>query len=187
MEIPEYDDVLSDVKSMLRVRYTLVPGIFISDATHLSNFVGDKTEWPVYMTIGKLCSKIHQMPSAHSIVMVALVPIPIKNHNISQNRMEEKQQTDRQVLNEVLRRVLHPLTFEQNPGAESVYYNMLCANGNFWLCKPVLEAWPADGPEYSDLHHLEQHVCFWCGCPKNEVGDHVPPDEQQPWRDHNIH
>jgi len=103
--------------------------------------------------------------------MVALLPIPIKNHNIPQKQLDEQQQTYREVLNEVLRRVLQPLTIKQNPNTESGYYNVLCADGNFRRCKPVLAAWLADCPEYSDLHHLEQHVCFWCECPKNELGD----------------
>ena len=83
--------------------------------------------------------------------------------------------------------VFHPLTFEQNPCGESCYYNVLCADGNFRRCKPVLAAWVADCPEYSDLHHLERHVCFWCECPKNKLGDYVPPDKEYPRRDHNLY
>jgi hypothetical protein len=166
---------------------TLVPLIFMSDGTHLSNFAGDKKEWPVYMKIGNLSSKIHQMPSTHSVVMVALLPIPIKNRNIPQKRLDEQRQTNQEVLKEVLRQLLQPLTFKHNPSAESGYYKVLCADGNFRRCKPVLAAWLADCPEYSDLHHLERNVCFWCECLKNELGDYVPPDKQHPRRDHNLY
>ena len=38
--------MLTDVESMLRVGDTLVPMIIMSDGTQLSNFAGDKTEWP---------------------------------------------------------------------------------------------------------------------------------------------
>jgi hypothetical protein len=123
--------VLIEVKATLRLGYTLIPVIFMSDGTHLSNFAGDKKEWPVYMTIGNLSSKIRQMPSAHTIVMVALLPIAIKNHNIPQKRLDDQQQTNREVLNEVLWRVLQPLTFKLNPSAESEYPNVLCADGHF--------------------------------------------------------
>jgi len=54
--------VLIEVEATLRLGDTLVPLIFMSDGTHLSNFAGDMTEWPVYMTIGNLSSKICQMP-----------------------------------------------------------------------------------------------------------------------------
>jgi len=69
---------------------TLVPLIFMSDRTHFSNFAGDKKEWPVYMTIGNLSSKIRQTPSTHNVVMVAFVPIPIKKHNIPPKRLDEQ-------------------------------------------------------------------------------------------------
>jgi len=39
--------VLTDIKSTLRVGDILVPVIFMSDGTHLSNFAGDKKKWPV--------------------------------------------------------------------------------------------------------------------------------------------
>jgi len=73
--------MLIKVKATLRLGDTLVPSIFMSDRTHLPNFRGDKIEWLVYMIIGNLASKIRRMPSAHTIVMVALLPIPIKNRN----------------------------------------------------------------------------------------------------------
>jgi len=75
----------------------------MSDGTHLSNFASGNKEWPLYMTIGNLSSKLRQMPATHSVVMVALLPIPIKNRNIPQKRLDEQWQTNREVLNEVLR------------------------------------------------------------------------------------
>jgi hypothetical protein len=119
--------------------------------------------------------------------MVALLLIPIKNRNNPQKRLDEQQQTSREVLNEVHWRELHPLTFEQNPNAESGYYNVLFADGNFRRCKPVLAAWLADCPEDSNLHHLERQVCLWCDCPKNELGDYVPSDKQYPQWDHSLY
>jgi len=47
--------------------------------------------------------------------------------------------------------------------------------------------WLADCPGYSDLHHLERHVCSWCEYPKNELGDYVPPEIQHPRWDHNLY
>jgi hypothetical protein len=104
--------MLIEVMAMLRLGDTLVPMILVSDRTHLSNFAGDKKEWPVYMTIGNQSSKNRQMPSMHTIVMVALVLIPIQNRNILQKRLDEQRHTNQEVLNEVLRRVLQPLTFK---------------------------------------------------------------------------
>jgi hypothetical protein len=76
----------------------------------------------------------------HSVVMVALLPIPIKNHKIPQMWLDEQPETNLEVLNEVLQRVLQPLTLTQHSSAESRYYIVLCADGNFRCCKPVLAA-----------------------------------------------
>jgi hypothetical protein len=159
-EIPEHDDVPTDIQSMLRVGETLVPMIFMSDKTHLSNFAGDKKEWPVYMTIGNLSSKLRQMPSTHTVLMVSLVPITIKNRNILPKWLDEQRHTIQVVVNKVLWRILQPHTFKPNPSAESGHYNILSADGNFRCCKPVIAAWLTDCPEYSNLNHLERHVWF---------------------------
>ena len=179
--------MLIEVKATLKLGDTLVPLMVMSNGTHLSNFDGEKKEWPVYMTIGNVSSKIRQMPSAHTVIMVALLPIPIKKRNIPQKWLDELLQTNREVLTKVLQWVLQPITSKQNPNTESGCYNVLCADGNFRCWKPVLAAWLADCPEYSDLHHLERHVCFWCKCPKNELGDYVPSDKEYCWQDHNLY
>jgi len=66
-------------------------------------FPRDKTQWAVYITIGNLSSKIRYMPSMHSVVMIALLPIPILNDKIPQKRLDGKRQMDQAVLNELLR------------------------------------------------------------------------------------
>jgi len=87
--------------------------------------------------------------------MVTLLKIPINSSHIRQNQFNEQRHTNREVLNDVLWRVLQPLTCKHNPGARSGYYNVHFGDGNFRRCKPVLVAWLADCPEYSDLHQLE--------------------------------
>jgi len=139
------------------------------------------------MPIGQLCLKICQMPSMHSVMVIALLPNRIKKCNIPQMQRDEKRQTNQEVLNEVLLWVLQRHMFKHNRSTESGYFNVLFADGNLRHCKPVLAAWLADCPEYSDLHHLRQRVCFRCKCPKNELGDYVPPDKQWPRWDHNLH
>jgi hypothetical protein len=82
------------------------------NGTHLSNFAGDKKEWPVYMTFGNLSSKIRQTPSTHSIVMVTLLQVPIKNRNLPQKSLDAQRQSKQDLLNELLWRLLLPVTFK---------------------------------------------------------------------------
>jgi len=139
------------------------------------------------MTIGNLSSKIHQMPSMHSVLRDALLPIPIMKGTLPHKRLDEQGLTNREVLNKVRWQVLQSLTFKQNLSAKSRYYNVLCVDDNIRHCKPALTGWLADCPGYSDLHHLERHVCLWCECPKNELADYIAPDKQHPKGDHNVY
>ena len=179
--------MMTDVKSMFRVGDALVPLILMCDGIHLSNFAGNKKESRLYLAISTLSSRIGQMPSTNSVVMVALLPILIKHRNISQKRLDRQRQTTREVLNEVLLWQFRPQNFRQNPSTESRYYNVLCTHGNFRRCKPVFATWLADCPEYCDLQHLELHVSFRSKCSKNELGDSVPPDMQHSQQDHNLY
>jgi len=81
----------------------------------------------VYMTIVNLSSKIRCKPSMHSVVMLTLLPIAIKNRNVPHKQLDKQQQTNWAVLNDVLWWVLQPVTFEQNPNTESGYYMVGCA------------------------------------------------------------
>jgi hypothetical protein len=65
----------------------------MSEGTHLLNIAGDKKEQPVYMTIDYLSSKIPQMRSMLSVVMVTLLPIPIRYRNIPPKWHDEQRQT----------------------------------------------------------------------------------------------
>ena len=74
------------------------------------------------------------MPSTQSVVMVALLPIPMKNCNIPQKKLDEEGQTNREVLNNVLRWLPQHLTFQNNPSAGSGYYNIRCCLFVFSYC-----------------------------------------------------
>jgi hypothetical protein len=101
-EILQDNNVLVDVLSTLRVGDTLIPLIFMSNGTHISNYGGDIEEWSGYMTISNVSSMIRQMPSMHCIIVVALLSIEIKNCNIPQEQLHKQQQTNYEVLIEVL-------------------------------------------------------------------------------------
>jgi hypothetical protein len=66
----------------------------MSDRIDRSNFASDMNEWSVYMTIGTLYLKTSQMPSTHSVIVVALLQIPIKIRKIPQKRLDEQGQTN---------------------------------------------------------------------------------------------
>jgi len=88
--------MLLDVKSTFREVDTLLPVIFMSGGTSLSNFAGNKKECPLNMTIGNQSTNICQMPLTCRIVMVALLTIQLKNRNIPLHRVDQQQQSNRE-------------------------------------------------------------------------------------------
>ncbi|KAG1721620.1 uncharacterized protein EDB91DRAFT_1017225, partial [Suillus paluster] len=53
---------------------TLVPVILSSDKTQLCQFQGDKTAYPVYLTIGNILKSIHCKPSFHTQKLIGYLP-----------------------------------------------------------------------------------------------------------------
>ena len=58
---------------------TLIPLICASDKTRLTNFSGNKSAWPLYITLGNISKEIRRQKSKRGWVLVALLPVPPKN------------------------------------------------------------------------------------------------------------
>jgi len=176
------------VKSSLPVGDTVVPIIFMSDATHLTNFCGDKKAWPVYMTIGNLSAKARMQHTMHGVLLLALLPIPVKMREVPAKIRNAQREHNRSVVQNVLKHVMQDLlasgSKEQRHGQD---FYTFCADGQVRHCHPILAAWMADYPEHCNLHNIKSGVCYWCECPQKEMGDMPRVEDRYPPRDHTLY
>jgi hypothetical protein len=133
------------------------------------------------MTIGNLSSHVRIKPTSHSIMLVALLPQPIKLRDIPAPLRAQQRLHNRFVIQSVLDYVLRPLMDDM--GGQFIGY---CADGHYRNCRLVLSGWVADYPEHVSLQNHRYGLCPWCEVPKNSLGEYNY-DKVIPSRDHQFY
>ena len=147
-----------DIQDTVPEGGTVVPLLFGSDKTHLTNFSGDKAAWPLYMTLGNIKKEIRRQSSKRAWVLVALLPVPPKNPRSGEIHTTWHTAIDK---------VLSPIK-DLDLGGPG--YSWDCADGQVRQCYPIIAAWIADYMEYVVLARLIGGFCPVCEIPKDAMG-----------------
>jgi hypothetical protein len=131
------------------------------------------------MTIGNLSPAV-RMPSAmQSVLLVGLLPMPIKLRDVPACQLDWQRERNCAVTQSVIDKILALLSH-----AGGGVFTALCADGHHRRCHASVAAWLADYPDHCELQYLRQGLCIWCECPTDRMGEYQLPNNRYPTRDH---
>ena len=114
----------------LPIASTLVPVLFASNATHLTNFSSDGKVWPLDMSIANIKSSTSNKSSNQAWVPVAVLPVgPKRVKKVTRWPKEKQEQESILILHSLREVILRPLS-----NAVQDMIQVKCADEVMWNC-----------------------------------------------------
>ena len=151
-------------QSLLPKGSVLTPVIISTDKTQLTQFSGNKSAYPVYMTLGNIPKELRCKPSEHACVLIGYLSVDkIDSTGLSDHKHRALVQ---QLFHKSVQIILEPLI---EAGKEGI--DVTGGNGKVRCVHPVLAAYVADYPEQCLVTCSKYGTCPICQCPESSLGE----------------
>ncbi|KAJ7731745.1 hypothetical protein B0H16DRAFT_1772455 [Mycena metata] len=143
---------------------TIIPIIISSDKTQLTVF-GNKTAYPVYMTIGNIPKEIRRKPSRRGYVLLGYLPT-------SRMKNVKNQAARRRILGNVFHACMtHILAPLKDAGITGI--PMTSGDGVTRRGHPIYATFVGDYPEQTLVTAVKSGECPTCDVPRDELGENT--------------
>ncbi|EPQ49860.1 hypothetical protein GLOTRDRAFT_51483, partial [Gloeophyllum trabeum ATCC 11539] len=141
---------------------TIVPVIISSDKTQVTLF-GNKSAYPIYMTIGNLPKEIRRKPSRGGHILLGYLPTTRLDHITNK---AARRRTLANLFHSCVQRILHPLK-----KAGEVGIVMASGDGVRRRVHPLFATFVGDYPEQLLVTGVKTGQCPRCPVPHDQLGE----------------
>ena len=148
----------------------MIPLLISSDRTHVTLF-GNKSVYPLYLTIGNIPKDIRRKPSCYAQILLAYLPTSYLKHvasDTSRRRMVNN------LFHSCLTQILAPI---RQAAVEGIL--MKDGRGVLRHCHPILASYIADYPEQVIVTGTKTKDCPKCNISNTELGNLTAPCEMR--------
>ncbi|KAI0724930.1 hypothetical protein C8Q72DRAFT_786477 [Fomitopsis betulina] len=152
------------LQSLLPEGSALAPVIISTDKTQLTQFSGNKSAYPVYMTLGNIPKDLRRKPSEHVCMLIGYLSV---------DKIDSTGLTDRKhralvqkLFHKSVQLILEPLI---EAGKEGI--DVTGGDGKVRRVHPVLAVYVADYPEQCLVTCSKYGTCPICQCPNSALGE----------------
>ncbi|KAF5386197.1 hypothetical protein D9615_002285 [Tricholomella constricta] len=140
---------------------TIIPIILSSDKTVVTLF-GNKTAYPIYLTIGSLPKEIRRKPSCHGYILIGYLPTT-RLEQITNKASRRRVASN--LFHACLSRIIEPL---KEAGITGIH--MASGDGIIRRCHPIFACYVGDYPEQLLVTLVKNGECPTCEVPHDELG-----------------